>query len=126
MSRRRVIGSSNGSGSAASRPTIPLTRITFTRGRMPRSPLPASASIGGRTATTPGWRGGTGPRQGRALEIGCGLGHLLAWLTDRYQVVGTDVNPWALEEARRNVPQGQFCQLSAEDMRPWRTALSRS
>jgi SAM-dependent methyltransferase len=57
-----------------------------------------------------------GPRQGRALEVGCGLGHLLAWLTDRYQVVGTDVNPWALEAARRNVPQGQFLQLSAQEM----------
>ncbi len=59
-----------------------------------------------------------GPRQGRALEVGCGLGHLLTWLTDRYQVVGTDVNPWALEEARRNVPQGHFFQLSAQDMHP--------
>jgi SAM-dependent methyltransferase len=59
-----------------------------------------------------------GPREGRLLEVGCGLGHLLAWLTDRYQVVGTDVNPWALEEARRNVPQGQFLQLSAQDMGP--------
>jgi len=57
-----------------------------------------------------------GPREGRLLEVGCGLGHLLTWLTDRYQVVGTDVNPWALEEARRNVPQGQFLQLSAQDM----------
>ena len=59
-----------------------------------------------------------GPRQGRALEVGCGLGHLLTWLTDRYQVTGTDVNPWALDEARRNVPQGQFFQLSAQDMHP--------
>ena len=57
-----------------------------------------------------------GPRQGKVLEVGCGLGHLLVWLTDRYQVVGTDVNPWALEEARRNVPQGQFLQLSAQEM----------
>ena len=57
-----------------------------------------------------------GPRQGRALEVGCGLGHLLSWLADRYAVVGTDVNPWALEEARKNVPQGQFLQLSAQDM----------
>ncbi len=59
-----------------------------------------------------------GPSKGRVLEVGCGLGHLLTWLTDRYQVVGTDVNSWALEEARRNVPQGQFFQLSAQDMHP--------
>jgi len=57
-----------------------------------------------------------GPRQGRVLEVGCGMGHLLAWLTKHYQVVGTDVNPWALDEARHNVPQGQFFQLSAQDM----------
>ena len=59
-----------------------------------------------------------GPPQGRVLEVGCGLGHLLAWLAGRYQVVGTDVNAWALEQARRDVPQGQFLQLSAEDMHP--------
>jgi SAM-dependent methyltransferase len=59
-----------------------------------------------------------GPRQGKVLEVGCGLGHLLAWLTDRYQAVGTDINPWALEVARRNVPLGQFVQLSAQDMHP--------
>jgi len=59
-----------------------------------------------------------GPREGRILEVGCGLGHLLAWLTDRYQVVGTDVNVWAVEEARHNVPEGQFLQLSAQDMHP--------
>ena len=59
-----------------------------------------------------------GPRQGRVLEVGCGLGHLLTWLTGRYQVVGTDVNAWALDEARRNVPQGQFFELSAQDMHP--------
>jgi len=57
-----------------------------------------------------------GPHSGRILEVGCGLGHLLTWLTDRYQVVGTDVNSWALDEARRNVPQGQFFLLSAEEM----------
>lgn len=57
-----------------------------------------------------------GPRQGKVLEVGCGLGHLLTFLVDHYQVVGTDVNAWALEEARQNVPQGQFFQLSAEDM----------
>ena len=57
-----------------------------------------------------------GPRQGRILEIGCGLGHLLTWLTDRYQVHGCDINGWALEQARQNVPQGQFNLLSAEDL----------
>ncbi len=57
-----------------------------------------------------------GPRQGRVLEIGCGLGHLLSWLVDRYQVYGTDINPWALADARHNVPQGNFAVVSAEDL----------
>ncbi len=57
-----------------------------------------------------------GPRQGRVLEIGCGLGHLLGWLADRYQVTGVDVNAWALEQARQNAPQGTFREMSAEDL----------
>jgi SAM-dependent methyltransferase len=57
-----------------------------------------------------------GPPQGKVLEIGCGLGHLLTWLVDRYQVVGADINEWALEQARRNVPQGEFITQSAEDL----------
>ncbi len=57
-----------------------------------------------------------GPPQGRVLELGCGMGHLLAWLTDRYQVFGTDINAWALSQARRNVANGQFALLSADDI----------
>lgn len=57
-----------------------------------------------------------GPRQGRVLEVGCGLGHLLGWLADAYAVVGTDINRWALGQAREAVPGGSFLQLSAEDL----------
>lgn len=57
-----------------------------------------------------------GPRQGRVLEIGCGMGHLLGWLSDRYQVFGADINPWALAQAQQNVPKGNFLLLSAEDL----------
>jgi len=55
-------------------------------------------------------------RNGRVLEIGCGLGHLLGWLTKGNEVVGTDINPWALEKARQNVPQGKFFEAPAEDI----------
>jgi 2-polyprenyl-3-methyl-5-hydroxy-6-metoxy-1,4-benzoquinol methylase len=55
-------------------------------------------------------------RGGRVLEVGCGLGHLLGWLSRDYQVYGTDINAWALSQARRNVPQGHFALLSAEDL----------
>ena len=61
-----------------------------------------------------------GPRRGRVLEVGCGLGHLLLWLRDRYQVYGTDINSWALSQARRNVPGGHFALLSAEDLGAFR------
>jgi SAM-dependent methyltransferase len=57
-----------------------------------------------------------GPRTGRVLEVGCGLGHLLNWLTVRYEVYGTDINAPALREARRNVPEGHFSLMSAEDL----------
>jgi SAM-dependent methyltransferase len=57
-----------------------------------------------------------GPARGRVLEVGCGLGHLLAWLVDRYQVFGTDINAWALSQARRNVPAAHFALLSAEEL----------
>lgn len=57
-----------------------------------------------------------GPPSGRVLEVGCGLGHLLGWLTDKYRVFGADINSWALAESRRNVPQGNFVLLSAEEL----------
>jgi len=57
-----------------------------------------------------------GPETGRVLEIGCGLGHLLGWLCDDYQVVGTDINQWAIEQARENVPKGTFYVQPAEDL----------
>ena len=57
-----------------------------------------------------------GPDSGRVLEVGCGLGHLLGWLASEYHVVGADINAWALLQARYNVPQGNFCLLTAEDL----------
>jgi len=57
-----------------------------------------------------------GPATGRVLEVGCGLGHLLGWLVGRYEAYGTDINPWALVEACKNVPRGRFLLLSAEDL----------
>jgi ubiquinone/menaquinone biosynthesis C-methylase UbiE len=57
-----------------------------------------------------------GPKEGRVLEIGCGLGHLLGWLVDRYNVYGSDISQWALYQARQNVPFGKFVLLSAEDL----------
>ena len=57
-----------------------------------------------------------GPPSGRVLEVGCGLGHLLTWLTDDYEVFGGDINEYAIEEAKKNVPEGIFNLLDAEDL----------
>ena len=57
-----------------------------------------------------------GPPSGRVLELGCGMGHLLSWLTDRYHVFGSDINPWALSQAKHNVPEGHFVLLSADEI----------
>jgi len=57
-----------------------------------------------------------GPHSGRVLELGCGLGHLLGWLVDQYEVYGTDINPWALYQASKNVSRGKYLILSAEDL----------
>ncbi|MEK6221549.1 MAG: class I SAM-dependent methyltransferase, partial [Chloroflexota bacterium] len=57
-----------------------------------------------------------GPKDGRVLEIGCGLGHLLTWMVDRYEVFGGDINEWALSEAEKNVPTGKFSLLDAQDL----------
>jgi SAM-dependent methyltransferase len=64
-----------------------------------------------------------GPKSGKVLEVGCGLGHLLGWLADRYQVFGADINEPALKEAKRIVPEGQFLVLSAEDLSPFPDAF---
>jgi len=60
-----------------------------------------------------------GPKHGRVLEVGCGLGHLLGWFVKDYQAYGIDINAWALSQARRNVPQANYALLSAEDLSPF-------
>lgn len=57
-----------------------------------------------------------GPEGGRVLELGCGLGHLLGWLVNDYEIFGSDINHWALIQASKNVPVGKFVLLSAEDL----------
>jgi len=57
-----------------------------------------------------------GPKSGRVLEVGCGLGHLLGWLSDDYEVYGGDINPWAITQAKKNVPEGEFLLLDAQNL----------
>ena len=57
-----------------------------------------------------------GPKSGRVLEVGCGLGHLLGWLTKDYEVYGGDINPWAITQAKKNVPKAEFLLLDAQNL----------
>ena len=37
-------------------------------------------------------------------------------MTDQYTVFGVDINPWALRQARQNVPEANYLQLSAQNL----------
>jgi 2-polyprenyl-3-methyl-5-hydroxy-6-metoxy-1,4-benzoquinol methylase len=53
-------------------------------------------------------------RSGRLLEIGCGLGHLLSRLEDRFETYGIDVSEFAIERARETAPRSRLQVLEAE------------
>jgi SAM-dependent methyltransferase len=57
-----------------------------------------------------------GPASGRLLEVGCGLGHLLARLEPPFETYGLDVNRWALDQARQVAPKARLREGSAEDL----------
>ncbi len=57
-----------------------------------------------------------GPAAGRLLEVGFGLGHLLARLEPPYETYGLDVNRWALEKAKQVAPRARLQQGSAQDL----------
>lgn len=56
------------------------------------------------------------PDGGRLLEIGSGLGHLVAQLEDRFQTFGVDVNHWAVKASLPVVKQTQLQVASAQDL----------
>ena len=53
---------------------------------------------------------------GRVLEIGCGLGHVLARLQDRYDAYGIDISEYAVEQARINAPRAHANVRAVEDI----------
>lgn len=57
---------------------------------------------------------GGGGRPRRLLEIGCGLGHLLAQLQDDFVCEGIDLIDRAVDEARRVAPRATVSRQSAD------------
>jgi 2-polyprenyl-3-methyl-5-hydroxy-6-metoxy-1,4-benzoquinol methylase len=52
----------------------------------------------------------------RLLEIGSGLGHLVAQLEDTFETYGVDVNHWAVSESRTVVTDTNLQTASAEEL----------
>jgi 2-polyprenyl-3-methyl-5-hydroxy-6-metoxy-1,4-benzoquinol methylase len=55
-------------------------------------------------------------RGGRLLELGCGLGHLLSLLQERFDCVGIDLADYCVEQTRHNAPRAQAVVQSADDL----------
>ena len=56
------------------------------------------------------------PPGGRLLELGCGLGDLLALLQDDFQCVGIDLIDYSIERTRAAAPRAEVYQMSADDL----------
>jgi 2-polyprenyl-3-methyl-5-hydroxy-6-metoxy-1,4-benzoquinol methylase len=57
-----------------------------------------------------------GKRGARFLEIGCGLGHLVAQLEDTFQTYGMDLNHWAVKESKAVVNKSALETASAQEL----------
>ncbi|MCE7906268.1 MAG: SAM-dependent methyltransferase [Anaerolineae bacterium CFX3] len=57
-----------------------------------------------------------GRRGARLLEIGSGLGHLVAQLEDSFQTFGMDLNHWAVKQSRPVVDASALMTASAQEL----------
>lgn len=57
----------------------------------------------------------------RLLELGCGLGDLLAQLQDDFRCVGIDLIDFSIAETKKNAPKAEAYQMSADDLSSFRT-----
>jgi 2-polyprenyl-3-methyl-5-hydroxy-6-metoxy-1,4-benzoquinol methylase len=57
-----------------------------------------------------------GKRGSRLLEIGSGLGHLVAQLEDSFETHGLDVNYWAVKESKAVVNRSNIQNASAQEL----------
>ena len=57
-----------------------------------------------------------GTRGSRLLEVGSGMGHLVAQLEDEFETVGIDLNPWAVKESKSVVNKSSLQTASAQEL----------
>ncbi len=57
-----------------------------------------------------------GKRGGRLLEIGSGMGHLVAQLEDSFETYGMDLNHWAVGQSKAVVDKSALQTASAEEI----------
>jgi len=57
-----------------------------------------------------------GQRGARLLEIGSGLGHLVAQLEDTFETHGMDINQWAVKESKNVVNRSALQTASAQEL----------
>jgi len=57
-----------------------------------------------------------GKRGGRLLEIGSGLGHLVAQLEDSFETYGMDLNYWAVDKSKAVVQNSRLQTASAQEL----------
>lgn len=53
---------------------------------------------------------------GRVLEVGSGLGHVLARLQDRYETYGIDISAYAVDQAHIRAPRAKTQVMAVEDI----------
>jgi len=57
-----------------------------------------------------------GKRGARLIEIGSGMGHLVAQLEDTFETVGVDLNHWAVKESKSIVNKSFLQTASAQEL----------
>ncbi len=61
-----------------------------------------------------------GRRGARLLEVGSGMGHLVAELEDSFETYGIDINHWAVDQSRAVVHATRLQTASAQEI-PFRS-----
>lgn len=54
--------------------------------------------------------------EGKLLEMGCGLGHLLGFLQGDFECVGIDLAAYSIEQTQKNAPKATAMVMSADDL----------